>query len=66
MDNIIVIIGAFVTAIFLYMTGMFHGADKEKAKQNEKELETVNRACNARTNADIEQLRNKYKRRRSV
>ena len=47
--------------IFVYFIGLLHGSQNEKGKQNEKELETVKRACNARTNADIERMRAKYK-----
>ena len=52
--------------IFVYFIGLLHGSQKEKGEQNEKELETVKRACDARTNADIDKLRSKYKSGRSM
>ena len=55
----IIIAIAFIVCV--YMIGLLHGVDKTKGNQNEKELETVKRACDARTNADIERLRKKYK-----
>lgn len=48
--------------VFVYFIGLVHGSRTEKGKQNEKELDTVRRACSARTNANVERLRSKYKR----
>lgn len=56
----IIIVISFIAGV--YMLGLIRGVEKEKGKQNEKELETVKRACDARTNADIDKLREKFKR----
>ena len=61
MEYLVVAIGSVITSLFLYMTGRIHGSEKEKGKQNEKGLDVVQRASNARTNANIEQLRKRYK-----
>lgn len=52
--------------VFVYFIGLVNGSRKEKGKQNEREADTIRRACSARTNANIERLRKKYKSGRSV
>lgn len=62
MDYVIVIICTIIAIFFVYCLGHVHGTQIERTKQDEKEIDTLKRAYNARNNADIDSLRKKFKR----
>ena len=51
-----------ITIIFVYAVGRAHGSQKERSRQSEERLNNLFRACSARTNADVDKLRKKYRR----
>ena len=59
---LVVLIVGIATLSFVYAIGHLHGSQKERAKQNERELEIVKDAVKIRINANPDELRKKYKR----
>ena len=62
MSYMVFVISVIVAMGFVYLAGYLYGSQKEKGKKNEKETDILRRASSARTNADVDELRSKYKR----
>jgi len=61
MSYIVVVISVIVAMGFVYVAGYLYGSQKQKGKEDEREIDTVQRASAARTNAQLDKLRAKYK-----
>jgi len=62
--NLVIVLAvvSIIIIAFVYSIGKLHGIQRQKVKQNEERLNNILRACSARTNADVDKLRKKYRR----
>lgn len=63
MNNLVLVVEIISVIIigFVYVIGRLHGSQKERTKQNERELEVVKDAVKIRINSNVDELRRKYK-----
>lgn len=61
MSYMVFIISIIVAIGFVYLAGYLYGSQKQKGKEDEREIDTIQRASAARSNASIDKLRKKYK-----